>query len=99
MSNIMRRQTISDNLINDKIFEKLLNFTLANVKDQNNMSQIEIVNLLLPKKISNVTIARVINILLPNASATKGSVASLVNRIRGKNDLITELLQDLEDVQ
>lgn len=95
MSNTLRRETISDNLITEQIFYKLLNYTLANVKDQDNISQVEVVNLLLPKKISNLTISKVVNVLIPNAKATAGSIASLVRHIKNKHNLIDELLQDI----
>lgn len=98
MSDTMtRRKTISDSLIDANTFYKLLNFTLTKVKDINDLKQTEIVSILLPKKLSNVTIAKVINTLIPVARATKGSVASLVRYIKGKSTLLDELLQDLGD--
>ncbi|MCM1324190.1 MAG: hypothetical protein NC218_08505 [Acetobacter sp.] len=98
MSNTVRRQVISDNLIDTQVFCRLLNYTLSQVKDVDNMSQIEITKVLLPKRLSNVTIAKIINTLLPEASATKGSVASIVKNIRNNNNLLDELLQDIGDV-
>ncbi len=96
MSNtVSRRQTISDSLIDTETFYKLLNYTLTKVKDVNAVTQTEIVNILLPKKLSNITIAKVINVLLPEARATKGSIASLIKHIRSKNSLLDELLQDI----
>lgn len=98
MFNTTRRETISDSLITNDIFLKLLNFVLSKANDVDNLSQTEIVNILLPKKISNVTMAKVINALLPDAQATKGSIASLIRHIKSKDTLIDELLKDIGDV-
>lgn len=98
MHNTLRRETISDNLITSEILFKLLNYVLSKVDDADNMSQTEIVNVLLPKKLSNITIAKIINILLPNAQATKGSVASLIRHIKSKGSMIDELLKDIGEI-
>lgn len=94
-STISRRQTISDNMINEQTFYKLLNYTLTKVKDVNNINQTEIVNILVPKKLSNITIAKVVNVLIPEAKATKGSIASLIKHIKNKTSLLDELLQEI----
>lgn len=98
MHNTLRRQTISDNLITADILQKLIEYTLNNVQDVMDFSQVEIVKLLLPKKLSNITIARIINELLPQAHATKGSVASLIRHIKSKDSLLDELLKEIGDV-
>ena len=91
-----RRQTISDNLITPEIQEKIAVKVLEKVEDIYDISQTELVKIMLDMKLANETIAKVVNNILPNAHATKGSIASLVRHIRNKNNLLDELLKELE---
>lgn len=91
-----RRQTISDNLITPEIQDKIAVKLYEQVEDVYNISQIEIVKLMLDMKLANETIAKIVNKMLPNAHATKGSIASLIKHIRNGNNLLNELLEGLE---
>ena len=91
-----RRQTISDNLITPEIQEKIAVKIYEQVEDVYNISQIEIVKIMLDMKLANETIAKIVNKMLPNARATKGSIASLIKHIRNGNNLLNELLEGLD---
>lgn len=91
-----RRQTISDSLITSEMQKKIAVKVLEKVEDIYNISQIELVRIMLDMKLANETIAKVVNNILPNARATRGSIASLVRHIRDKNNLLDELLKELE---
>lgn len=91
-----RRQTISDNLITPEIQEKITIKVYEKVEDVYNFSQLEIVKIMLDMKLSNETIAKIVNKMLPNAHATKGSIASLIKHIRNSNSLLDELLEELQ---
>lgn len=91
-----RRQTISDNLITPEIQEKIAIKLYEQVEDVYSISQIELVKLMLDMKLANETMAKIVNKMLPNAHATKGSIASLIKHIRNGNSLLNELLEGLE---
>lgn len=91
-----RRQTISDNLITPEIQEKIAIKLYEQVEDVYNVSQIELVKLMLDMKLANETMAKIVNKMLPNAHATKGSIASLIKHIRNGNNLLNELLEGLD---
>lgn len=90
-----RRKTISDNLITDNVYENLLGYTFFKLQDQE-VTQINIIKTLLPKNISNTTIARVINDIILEAKATKGSVASQIRSMNKQSTEVDELLADIE---
>lgn len=91
-----RRQTISDNLITPEIQEKIAVKIYEQVEDVYNISQIEIVKIMLEMKLANETMAKIVNKMIPHAHATKGSIASLIKHIRNGNNLLNELLEGLE---
>ena len=91
-----RRQTISDNLITPEIQEKIAIKLYEQVEDVYSISQIELVKLMLDMKLANETMAKIVNKMLPNAHATKGSIASLIKHIRNGNNLLNELLEGLD---
>lgn len=76
--------------------EKIAVKVLEKVENIYDISQIELVRIMLDMKLANETIAKVVNNILPNAHATRGSIASLVRHIRNKNNLLDELLKELE---
>lgn len=91
-----RRQTISDNLITPEIQDKIIAKVYEKVEDVYNVSQVEIVSIMLDMKLANETIAKIVNKILPNARATKGSIASLIKHIRSSSSLLNELLEGLD---
>lgn len=90
-----RRKTISDNLITDNVYENLLGYTFFKLQDME-VTQMNIIKTLLPKNISNATIARIINDIILEARATKGSVASQIRSMNKQSTEVDELLADIE---
>lgn len=90
-----RRKTISDNLITDNVYQNLLGYTFFKLQDME-VTQINIIKTLLPKNISNATIARIINDIILEAKATKGSVASQIRSMNKQSTEVDELLADIE---
>ena len=76
-----KRKIIMDRDITPAIFEKLKKKC---VQDSYTISQKSIIEILYPLGISNVTISRVINELLPEAKSTQGSVASMIRFIKNQ---------------
>ena len=76
-----KRKIIMDKDITPTIFEKLKKKC---VQDSYTLSQKSIIEILYPLGISNVTISRVINELLPEAKSTQGSVASMIRFIKNQ---------------
>ena len=74
-----KRKIIMDRDITPTIFEKLKKKC---VQDSYTLSQKSIIEVLYPLGISNITISRVINDLLPEAKSTQGSVASMIRFIK-----------------
>lgn len=90
-----RRKTISDNLITDNVYQNLLGYTFFKLQDTE-VTQANIIKTLLPKNISNATIARIINDIILEARATKGSVASQIRSMNKQSTEVDELLADIE---
>lgn len=93
-----RRQVIEDRLITDDILGKIIDKVYASVDNPYDIGQQEIITVLLPLKLSNATIARVINTMIPDSKATQGSVASLIRFMNKKADMLDELLLKLDEV-
>ncbi len=75
----VKRKIILDKDITPSIFEKLKKKC---IQDSYALSQKSIIEILYPLGISNITMARIINELLPTSSATQGSVASMIRFIK-----------------
>jgi hypothetical protein len=90
-----RRKVIPDTMITSAIYEKLMYKVCATLEDKE-ITQHNIMDILIPLKISNATIARVVNDLIPTARATAGSIASQIKARNSSNDMINELLKNLE---
>ncbi len=97
MAETTRRKTIADNeitkeildIIMEKMFEK---FT----KEEIELSQQNIIKTLLPLKLSNKMIARVIKELIPNSNPSAGSVAIQIRNINKKKNTTQQLLDLIE---
>ena len=97
MTGITRRKTIADNeitkeildIIMEKMFEK---FT----KEEIELSQQNIIKTLLPLKLSNKMIARVIKELIPDSNPSAGSVAIQIRNINKKKNMTQQLLDLIE---
>lgn len=90
-------KVIRDSMITDEIFDKLIGKVYLELADKE-VTQMNIYNVLHPLKISNTTIAKVINVLIPNAKATANSIQSLLTskKKRKSNPMIDELLAELD---
>ncbi len=92
-----RRKTFNDyeisketyNLILSKVFDK---FT----KEELELSQQNIIKTLLPLKLSNNMIAKVIKDILPDTNPTAGSVASQIRIMNRKGNQEQELISLIE---
>lgn len=97
-----KRKVVNDSLITPQIFGMLTTKVYTNVEDIYHITQREVIEILRPLKISNKTIARVINEVIPDAKATQGSVASMIRFIdkqktNGQNALVNELIRELTE--
>lgn len=95
--NNKRRKVIDDKLITEDILGKIIAKVYATVDNPYDIGQQDIISVTLPLKLSNTTIARVINEMIPNSKATQGSVASLIRFMNRKDDMLDELLSKLEE--
>lgn len=92
-----RRKTIADseitkevlNKIMDKMFEK---FT----REELELSQQNIIKTLLPLKLSNNMIAKIIKEFIPDSSPSAGSVAIQIRNINKKKNTAQQLLDLIE---
>ena len=97
MTETTRRKTIADSeitkevldIIMEKMFEK---FT----KEKIELSQQNIIKTLLPLKLSNKMIARVIKELIPDSNPSAGSVAIQIRNINKKKNTTQQLLDLIE---
>ena len=98
--NSVRRKTVADEVITDDAIVAIVNMVFDKASDPSSITQKEIVKILLNTKLGNKTIARVVNLILPNASATANSIASLIKYIRKSTVDIDALLLEIEkDIQ
>ena len=102
VTNMISSDYISDELkkfITDELFNRLLFKTAEQLQDKQ-FKQIDIYNVLQKYNLSNKTVARIINELIPTAHATQGSVTSLVwnyNKNNPKDKYSKELEEMLLD--
>ena len=97
MTGVIRRKTIADSeitkevldVITGKMFEK---FT----KEEIELTQQNIIKTLLPLKLSNKMIAKVIKELIPDSNPSAGSVAIQIRNINKKKNTTQQLLDLIE---
>lgn len=97
MTENTRRKTIADNeitkeildIIMGKMFEK---FTREEIK----LNQQNIIKTLLPLKLSNNIIAKVIKEFIPDSNPSAGSVAIQIRNINKKENTMKQLLDLIE---
>lgn len=93
-----KRKVINDKDISPSLYEKL---KLKCLSLGFELKQKDIIEVLYPLNISNITMARIINELVPNAKATQGSVASMIRflkQFKNSKQLAEELDKMLDDV-
>ena len=97
MAALSKRKTISDKIINEELYAKAL-YSLCSKLERDNIevTQHNIIKILLPMKFSNTMIAVFINDLIPEANATRGSVATQINYLKRKRNETEMLLDEIE---
>ena len=97
MSKVTRRKTITD----DKITKEILNKIMVKMFDKFTREEIEltqqnIIKTLLPLKLSNNMIAKVIKEFIPDSNPSAGSVAIQIRNINKKKNTTQQLLDLIE---
>lgn len=92
-----RRKTIADNEVTKEIFDKIMDKIFQKfTKEEMELSQQNIIKTLLPLKLSNKMIARIIKELLPNSNPSAGSVAIQIRNMNKKKNTTQQLLDLIE---
>lgn len=92
-----RRRTISDNQITSEMYDKILLKLYERFEaEQIEITQQNIIEMLLPLKLSNNMIAKYIREIIIDSKATAGSVAIQIRQIEKKKHQQDELLQMIE---
>lgn len=97
MVGVTRRKTIADDEITKEIFDKIIGkmfdkFTGEEIE----LTQQNIIKTLLPLKLSNNMIAKVIKEFIPDSNPSAGSVAIQIRNINKKKDTTQQLLDLIE---
>lgn len=91
-----KRKVIDDKFITPQVFDLLTTKVYATVDNIYDIKQKDVIDILRPMHISNKTIARVINAVVPYARATQGSVASMIrfldNQTKSGQQILVEML-------
>lgn len=97
MAALGKRRVIPDKIINEELYAKAL-YSLCSKLERDNIevTQHNIIKILLPMKFSNTMIAIFINDLIPEANATRGSVATQINYLKRKRNATEMLLDEIE---
>lgn len=90
-----RRQTISDNMITDEVFRKLIEKFIMSRDDILNIKQKDVIEFSLPLKLGNETIAKLVNALVDNANATAGSINQAIRAITRSRTYSQKMLDEL----
>ena len=92
-----RRKTINDSEITNKVYNKIIEKLMDKfLESGEELSQHNIIKALLPLKLSNNMIARIIKEFLPSTNPTAGSVASQIRILNRKGNQEQELLDLIE---
>lgn len=97
MTGTTRRKTIAD----DKITKEILDIIMGKMfekftKEEIELTQQNIIKTLLPLKLSNKMIARVIKELIPDSNPSAGSVAIQIRNINKEKNTTQQLLDLIE---
>ena len=97
MTKTTRRKTIADDEVTKEILDIIMGKMFEKfTKEEIELSQQNIIKTLLPLKLSNKMIARVIKELIPNSNPSAGSVAIQIRNINKKKDTTQQLLDLIE---
>lgn len=95
----VKRKVIFDKDISPAMFEKIKTKCTNGIAHRP-LTQKDIIEFLYPLKLSNVTIAKVVNDLVEGANATQGSIASMIRFLKQSKksvDMAKELEKLLEE--
>ena len=97
MTEVTRRKTISDNEITKEILDKIMNKMFEKfTREELELTQQNIIKTLLPLKLSNNMIAKIIKEFIPNSNPSAGSVAIQIRNINKKRSTTQQLLDLIE---
>ena len=97
MTGTTRRKTISDDEITKEILDIIMGKMFEKfTKEEIELTQQNIIKTLLPLKLSNKMIARVIKELIPDSNPSAGSVAIQIRNINKKKNTTQQLLDLIE---
>lgn len=97
MAEITRRKTISDDEITKEILDKIMNKMFEKfTREELELTQQNIIKTLLPLKLSNNMIAKIIKEFIPNSNPSAGSVAIQIRNINKKRSTTQQLLDLIE---
>ena len=97
MAGVTRRKTISDYEITKEILDKIMNKMFEKfTREELELTQQNIIKTLLPLKLSNNMIAKVIKEFIPDSNPSAGSVAIQIRNINKKRSTTQQLLDLIE---
>ena len=97
MAGVIRRKTISDDEITKEILDKIMNKMFEKfTREELELTQQNIIKTLLPLKLSNNMIAKVIKEFIPDSNPSAGSVAIQIRNINKKRSTTQQLLDSIE---
>ena len=97
MAEITRRKTISDDEITKEILDKIMSKMFEKfTREELELTQQNIIKTLLPLKLSNNMIAKIIKEFIPNSNPSAGSVAIQIRNINKKRSTTQQLLDLIE---
>ena len=97
MTETTRRKTISDGEITKEILDIIMGKMFEKfTKEQIELTQQNIIKTLLPLKLSNNMIAKVIKVFIPDSNPSAGSVAIQIRNINRKKNTTQQLLDLIE---
>lgn len=97
MTEAIRRKTISDDEITKEILDKIMGKMFEKfTREELELTQQNIIKTLLPLKLSNNMIAKVIKEFIPNSNPSAGSVAIQIRNIKKKKNTTQQLLDLIE---
>lgn len=97
MTGVTRRKTIADDEVTKEILDKIIDKMFDKfTREEIELTQQNIIKTLLPLKLSNNMIARVIKEFIPDSNPSAGSVAIQIRNINKKKNTTQQLLDLVE---
>ena len=97
MEKVTRRKTIADDEITKEILDKIMGKMFDKfTREEIELTQQNIIKTLLPLKLSNNMIAKVIKEFIPNSNPSANSVAIQIRNINKKKNTIQQVLDLIE---